>query len=71
MFHVIDVEASLRVEIAEAKYLIHFRERFPSDIFFEDEIDSVTAEKIEKAVEKCISQNKPYVKPDGYEDRLY
>ncbi len=53
MFHVIDEEASLRVEIAEAKYLIHFRERFPSDIFFEDEIDSVTAEKIEKAVEKC------------------
>lgn len=71
MFHVIDEEVSLRVEIAEAKYLIHFRERFPSDIFFVDEIDSVIAEKIEKAVEKCISQNKPYVKPDGYEDRFY
>ena len=71
MFHVSDEETSLRIEIAEANYLIHFRERFPSDIFFEEEIDSETAEKIEKVVEKCISQNKTYVKPDGYEDRLY
>ena len=71
MFHVVDEEAELIVDIAEAKYLIHFREHFPIFEVLPDEIDMKAAVKFDAVVDKCIKENKKYPKPDDYDERLY
>lgn len=71
MFHVVDEEAELIVQIAEAKYLVHFREHFPIYEELPHEIDMEAALNFDKIVDQCIAENKPYPKPDDYDERLY
>ena len=54
-------EQELRWDIAQANYLVHFREHFPVlSLFAWRTITEEYVKELEKFVDDCIADNKPY-----------
>lgn len=58
-------EQELRWDIAQAKYLVHFREHFPVlSLFAWEVLTEEHVKQLEKIVDDCIADNKPCVESD-------
>lgn len=60
-----------RIVDVEEKYFEHFQEDFPIFEVLSEMPTADEVEKLEKSVADCISNDKPYPKPDDYADKLY